>query len=200
MGNFKNKKKYHLIYKTTNLLNGKFYIGIHSTSNLKDGYLGSGKRLKYSVAKYGKENFKLDILEFVDTREKLILKEKELVNSELLKDVNCLNLQTGGISGFDYLKQYRVDNPEYAKKWKEEQGEKFKAAHKKGLIKYDTFTGKQHSEESKNLMSKKKKGTGTGNTNSQFGTCWITKDGLNKKIKKEELNNFIYSGWNKGRT
>lgn len=43
-------------------------------------------------------------------------------------------------------------------------------------------------------------GKRAGKENSQFGTCWITKNGLNKKIKKEELNTFIEQGWVKGRT
>ena len=62
------EKTYHFIYKTTNLLNGKYYIGMHSTFNLEDGYMGSGKRLKRSLNKYGKENHKVEILEFVDNR------------------------------------------------------------------------------------------------------------------------------------
>ena len=38
-----------------------------------------------------------------------------------------------------------------------------------------------------------------GKNNSQYGTCWITKDGENKKINKDELDNFICDGWTKGR-
>ena len=54
---------HYLIYKTTNLLNGKIYVGQHRTSNLDDGYLGSGTKLLNSVKKYGRKNFKVDVLE-----------------------------------------------------------------------------------------------------------------------------------------
>ena len=77
------EKQYHYIYKTTNIVNGKFYIGIHSTNDLNDGYIGSGKRLWYSINKYGKEIFKCEILEYFSDRESLYKKERELVNEEL---------------------------------------------------------------------------------------------------------------------
>ena len=44
---------YHYIYKTTNLINNKFYIGMYSTSNLDDGYLGRCK-----IGNIGKNQFK----------------------------------------------------------------------------------------------------------------------------------------------
>lgn len=69
-------KKYHFIYKTTNNLNGKYYIGMHSTNNLDDGYLGSGRRLRYSLNKYGNENHTREILEFKNSRDEL--KEESL--------------------------------------------------------------------------------------------------------------------------
>jgi len=46
-----------IIYKTTNLINNKIYVGKHNTS-ANDGYLGSGKLIKQAVKKYGKENIK----------------------------------------------------------------------------------------------------------------------------------------------
>ena len=49
-------KNIHYIYKTTCNITGRWYVGMHSTSNENDGYMGSGKRLRYSIRKYGKEN------------------------------------------------------------------------------------------------------------------------------------------------
>ena len=74
------EKKYHFIYKTTNILTKRYYYGMHSSNNLDDGYLGSGKRLRYSVRKYGKENHEREIVEFCKTRKELKDREREIVN------------------------------------------------------------------------------------------------------------------------
>lgn len=63
---------------------------------------------------------------------------------------------------------------------------------------YD-WTNKTHSEESKKKMSESSKGIGKGSNNSQYGTCWITKNDNNKKIKKENLEIYLNDGWIKGR-
>ena len=51
-----------IIYKTTNLINKKIYIGQDTKNN--PNYLGSGKYFKYALKKYGKENFSKEIIEF----------------------------------------------------------------------------------------------------------------------------------------
>ena len=48
-------------------------------------------------------------------------------------------------------------------------------------------------------MSESSKGMGSGKTNSQYGTCWVTKSGESKKIKKEDLKAYLEEGWFKGR-
>jgi hypothetical protein len=206
------EKKYHFIYKTTNLLNGKYYIGMHSTSDLEDGYMGSGKRLKRSLNKHGRENHKVEILEFFPNRKKLKEREKEIVNMNEISKKECMNIMIGGEGGYIsnahykkmrkgasiFLKEQWKDE-EYRKKRIDESAARMKQHHENGKIKYDTFTGKAHSKETKVLMSKLKKGKYIGESNSQFGTCWIYKNDENKKINKNELDQFIKEGWIKGR-
>lgn len=67
-----------IIYQTTNLLNGKKYIGKDSHNN--PNYLGSGVLLKEDIKKYGKENFKKEILEYCDTDEDLTIRETYWIN------------------------------------------------------------------------------------------------------------------------
>ncbi len=51
-----------IIYKTTNLINGKIYVGYHNT-DINDGYLGSGTIFSKALKKYGKKNFVREVLE-----------------------------------------------------------------------------------------------------------------------------------------
>ena len=76
--------KHFIIYQTTNLTNNKIYIGLHSTDNLDDGYLGSGVFLKQAIKKYGYQNFKKEILYIFDNKKDMIEKEKEIVSAQLM--------------------------------------------------------------------------------------------------------------------
>lgn len=211
------KITYHFLYKTTNLINNKYYYGIHSTKNLNDGYLGSGKYLKRSINKYGKENFKIEIIEFVDSKEKLLELEKELITENLLLDKNCMNLRPGGFGGFSSSEQVENAKKSNARqKWlKENNLEWYKSLcenrkisllkqYENGIRKRGSFfdwTGKSHSEETKKKIGIKNSISQKGEKNSQFGTCWIlnNKDKKCIKINKKELNNYISEGWKKGR-
>jgi hypothetical protein len=70
------EKQFNYVYATTNVITKKQYIGDHSTDNLDDGYLGSGKILKEAKRKYKRENFRREILEFFDTKKKLLMLKK----------------------------------------------------------------------------------------------------------------------------
>ena len=91
--------KFHYIYKTTCTVTGRYYVGMHSTSNLEDDYVGSGKRLWLSIRKHGRENHQKEILEFLLDRRSLKERERELVNESLIQDPMCMNLATGGDDG-----------------------------------------------------------------------------------------------------
>ena len=203
------QKKYHYLYKTTNLINNKFYVGMHSTNNLNDGYLGSGKRLKYSISKYGVENFKIEYLEFFEDRKTLIEREKNFVNEDLIKDPMCMNLSIGGEGGLkpnnDNFLNARKKRDELQKnpEWLEWLNTRLSEVHLKSYKKGRTliipdWTGKKHSEETKSLMSEKAK-LHIGNKNSQFGTCWVYNDIECRKIKLIELSIYLSNGWIKGR-
>lgn len=87
-----------IIYKTTNLINGKSYIG-KDTKNNKN-YLGSGSLLKAAIKKYGKENFTKEILEVCNTH--IELKEREKFWIEYYSAINdsmYYNIRPGGDGG-----------------------------------------------------------------------------------------------------
>ena len=85
-----------IIYKTTNLINNKYYIGKHKQSSLEfDGYLGSGSALKKAVKKYGSENFKRETLKVFNTEEESYQYEALLVEKHLSNSM-CYNLAPGG--------------------------------------------------------------------------------------------------------
>ena len=92
------KNDYFFIYETTNLINSKKYRGIHKTKNINDNYIGSGMAFTYAVKKYGKENFKREILEYCNSYDELLEKEKIYVNEEWVKDRANYNAKTGGQS------------------------------------------------------------------------------------------------------
>ena len=93
------RRKYHYVYKTTCTITGKWYIGMHSTDSLDDGYLGSGTHLSRSVKKHGKENHLREILEHCLDREALRLREDEILLA-LKDDPMCMNIARGGIGNY----------------------------------------------------------------------------------------------------
>ena len=63
------------IYKTTNLINHKIYVGQHKHPTFDPDYIGSGKAIKNAIAKYGFNNFSCEILEECESAEALDCRE-----------------------------------------------------------------------------------------------------------------------------
>lgn len=95
---------YYTIYETTCLLNGKKYIGKHATLDINDQYLGSGLILSNALKKYGRENFKKEILFVFDNEDEMNQKETELINENIIKSDNYYNIAFGGQGGAIVLK------------------------------------------------------------------------------------------------
>ena len=91
-----------IVYKTTNLLNGKIYVG--KDEGDRDHYLGSGYILRRAIEKYGKESFQKEVLEICASRE--ILEERE---KHWIKELNATdpkigyNVAEGGTGGNTYF-------------------------------------------------------------------------------------------------
>ncbi len=96
---YTNVKKPH-IYKIINLINKKYYYGVHNGNNT-DSYLGSGKLLHQAYKKYGINNFKKEILLYFDTIEEAFEYEKIIINEKMINKNNpmCYNICVGGLGG-----------------------------------------------------------------------------------------------------
>jgi hypothetical protein len=207
--------KHHYIYKTTCKVTNRYYIGMHSTSNLEDGYIGSGKRLWYSIRKHGRENHEREIIEFLPDRKVLKEREKELVNESMLQDPMCMNLKIGGEGGNlgSDGRFFGGDRFNGAHQWWKNADRAItleKSKHLKDPLVIEKrcqtrfektgsrngWKGRKHSEESKRKMSYIMAEKQSGEKNSQFGTFWITNGVECKKIKQ---NQPIPDGWVRGR-
>jgi uncharacterized protein YlzI (FlbEa/FlbD family) len=153
---------HYIIYETTNLINGKKYIGKHKTSNLDDNYLGSGLYLQKSIQKYGRENFERKVLFVFDNENEMEEKEKELVNSELIRNDQYYNISLGGQGGITVLYEEHPAYEETCQKisiGRKNKSEKLsvicKQLHKQRKI---GMYGKKQSDNQKRIVSEKLSG------------------------------------------
>ena len=87
---------FHTLYMTVNLVNSKYYIGVHSTHDPYDDYLGSSPLLKRAIKKYGRENFEKFIIGIFPTRREALTAERAIVNERTTKDKDSYNAVPGG--------------------------------------------------------------------------------------------------------
>jgi len=91
---------FYIVYKTTNIVNGKIYVGIHKQEDeIFDGYLGSGVVLSDAILKYGEANFIRETLFVYHSLEEARQKEKEIVNEDFCKRTDTYNISIGSTGG-----------------------------------------------------------------------------------------------------
>jgi group I intron endonuclease len=123
-----------IIYKTTNLLNGKIYIGKDRYNN--ENYLGSGKILKQAIQKYGRDNFNKEILE--ECQDEKIWLKREVYWIEYFNSTKVgYNIALGGNGGDTISNNPNKDDirKRHSEKMKDPNVNKNKARGRKPIIK-----------------------------------------------------------------
>lgn len=185
----------YTIYKITNIINGKVYIGKHQTMNPTDDYFGSGKAIKQAIKKYGKKNFNKEVLFIFDSEEEMNVMERKLITEDVVNDPTSYNIGVGGEGG-----------PHFKGKKHSEESIQLMINNRKHF---------HHTEESKLKISKANVKTNISRSKKVSiarkkriaehghhltGRCWIHHKDLNKQtlVPKEEFYKFELNGWTKG--
>lgn len=141
---------YYTIYKTTNKINDKIYVGYHSTKDLNDNYIGSGKALSQAIEKNGRHNFVKEVLYVFPTKREALQKERELVNEQFVQRTDTYNMKVGGEGGWDHTWNDlgRLNAIKIA--FKEGRMKGWQQSHEqRSMTGKSSFLGKHHSDASK---------------------------------------------------
>lgn len=197
---------YYYVYKITNTVNGKFYIGKRRHKDpYNDPYMGSGKQIQAAIKKYGKDKFIKEIIQVFNTNEEAANLEQSLVTKEVIETKECYNMHEGGHGGFMHINNApphdRINVIAFRNKvrsgelkvggtqhWSDESfvkvANQLRLNNEMGLT-----SGWHHDEEFKQEQSKRM----TGEGNSQYGkrsyTNVVTKE--KKKFHEED----VPEGW-----
>lgn len=202
-------KKFYFVYQTKNLVNGKTYIGVHSTNNINDGYIGNGIRSQSdsnfsntvfaaSVRKYGISNFKREILSFYDSEEEAYEEEAYIVNEDWVASYSNYNVCVGG----RYTVMSKDARERLAKRMRENNPMKNPStAMRVGRLVSERLKGRRFSDESKSKMrmsskeycSTKVTDLHTGIIYDSMRKCSESINRSRTYIKANEGNRFIFT-------
>lgn len=145
-------KAHWIVYRTTNILNGKFYVGVHKLKSKfsSDSYIGSGTYLRKAIAKHGRVCFSFEVVYMTDSEDSAYELEELIVDSEFVKRNDTYNVAVGG-RGMRYKKQINI-NPAHLCKLRSKKTQ----AHRNAIS--AARLGKPTSEKHKLAVSKGKTG------------------------------------------
>lgn len=181
---------YGYVYLTTNLVNGKMYIGQHHFNEYDKWYLGSGKLLQQAIKKYGRDNFEKVIIEYAKNLDELNQREKywiDYVGANMdMNHTTWYNIAEGGLNppviyGHKHSEETKKKMALAAtgkKKSRESIEKGINTRRLRGMTPKEKaqldflhtlkpMKGKHHSEESKKKMSEVKKGKHLGENSFQ---------------------------------
>jgi group I intron endonuclease len=190
-----------IIYKTTNLINGKFYVGKDERN--KPDYLGSGINLNRAIKKYGRENFIKETIEVCSTREELIEREKYWIKETKAQELGY-NIADGGLGGNTISEENkdRILNgfkggrhtPETIEKIKRTREERkkqnpdaYKMSQENRELMSKVHKGKVHPKEWKRNHSEKMKELYHSGDTSQFQKFIENQKGENKRAENNPM-------------
>lgn len=170
-----------IVYKTTNLINGKCYIGQHKCESEEfDGYLGSGLLIQKALEKYGIKNFEREVIDICRTK-KLVDKKEKYWIEELKPEYN---IAPGGLGGFtrEWTSKERKEISKRMVNWWNNASDVEKENHRENVRK--GRIGKKTSDEGKEIrrnsgircwnnnteekIKRSYKYSGEGNPNSKY--------------------------------
>lgn len=208
---------YYYVYQITNLVNNKIYVGKHKSAKhpTENGYYGSGKQITAAIKKYGKENFKKEVLCYCSSLEEMADKEAEVVTEDFVKRPDTYNMHKGGPGGWDhyngskehsensrkggkksakrlndFIAEQKANNTEWWQNWYATVVEQNRAKNSNG---WSNFTPDEYEQRRKQASN-----SAIGEGNSQFGKIWIS-NVLTKEIKRITIKDTIPQGWVRGK-
>lgn len=202
---------YYYLYRITNLINGKIYVGVHKTDNIDDGYMGSGLLIRRAIEKYGIENFEKNIIQYFNSAEEMFEAESQIVNEEFVADDSTYNLKEGGHGGWDYITKNhiypnrdiggriggRIAGQIHAERMRNDI-EYRKQVFDRTLRSVKPFKGQHHTPETKARIGAANSKNQLGSKNSNYGKMWIYNTYL-KQSKCIPKGDPIPEGWKRGR-
>ena len=210
---------FHIIYKITNLVNDKIYIGAHSTNDIDDNYMGSGHALRNAQKKYGIENFTKEILHVFDSSDEMYHKEAEIVTESFCDRKDNYNVRVGGIGGWnhylgteqhkksssnggkssakilkEFIKEQKANNTEWWQNRLKKIIETNQKNTERGVLNgWKNYTDEERETRRQNLSQMQQ-----GSNNCQYGRYWISHPET-KEVKRINSDESIPEGWVRGK-